>query len=186
MYVDVSIFATRSGSHFSKVGGWERGPARVVTGVFAGYFYVEEQDRFSGIRVVSNESVSEGDLAAVIGHLATSCERYIEAESVELTGTAPVPSPLGITGSRLGGAGSTFEPSIGYGVGPSTVGLLVKSWGRVVATDVDSSTIDDGRSQVRVVSEAAVSEGDYVTVTGHALYIRRVVRRQTGLKGVLD
>lgn len=54
-------------------------PARVVTAVFSGFFYVEEPDRESGIRVVSSEAVAIGDICGVEGVLATSSERYIAA-----------------------------------------------------------------------------------------------------------
>ncbi len=54
-----------------------------VTGVFGGFFYIEEPDRTRGIRVISNEAVDEGDLMTVLGTLQTTDgEREILAAAV--------------------------------------------------------------------------------------------------------
>ncbi len=56
---------------------------KTVTAVYSGCFYIEEIDRTSAIRVTSTTPVSAGDVASVIGKLATiDGERVINASSV--------------------------------------------------------------------------------------------------------
>jgi len=63
-------------------------PARVVTAAFDGYFYIQEPDRSAGIKIVSPEAVSPGDLVTVAGTIQTDSERYISASFVSKI-TAP-------------------------------------------------------------------------------------------------
>lgn len=62
-------------------------PALAVSACFQGFFYVQEQDRSAGIRVVSSASVTQGQQVAVIGDIETSSERYIQA--IEVTPVTP-------------------------------------------------------------------------------------------------
>ena len=61
-------------------------PPRVVTAVFDGSFYIEEQDRTAGMKVLWPQTVNEGDVVAVTGVVRASSERCIEAEAVVLQG----------------------------------------------------------------------------------------------------
>ena len=63
-------------------------PARVVTAVFDGHFYIQEPDRSAGIKIVSPEAVSPGELVMVAGTIQTDSERYIAASFVSKI-TAP-------------------------------------------------------------------------------------------------
>jgi hypothetical protein len=57
----------------------------VVTGVFNGFFYAEEPDRHSGIRVEWPGQVYVGDTVNVSGYMGTaSGERIIKAAEVTL------------------------------------------------------------------------------------------------------
>ena len=58
-------------------------PARVVSGCFAGFFYVEEQDRSAAIKVVWPQPVTLGSSVVVTGTLGTAAgERFITAAAV--------------------------------------------------------------------------------------------------------
>jgi len=61
---------------------------KTVSAVFLGSFYIQEDDRSSGVKVVSNASVAEGDRVRVIGVLGTSAgegkgERQLENAVVD-------------------------------------------------------------------------------------------------------
>ncbi|MCE5200264.1 MAG: hypothetical protein ABFD54_07200 [Armatimonadota bacterium] len=56
----------------------------VVTAVFNGFFYIEDVNRISGIKVVSNATVAVNQVVDVDGTMATSdSERYINAATVQ-------------------------------------------------------------------------------------------------------
>ncbi|OFX15597.1 MAG: hypothetical protein A2Z18_03430 [Armatimonadetes bacterium RBG_16_58_9] len=85
-------------------GEWVVAPGKIVTAVFDGFFYIEDEDRTSGIKVVSGASVSMDDSVNVEGLLGTSNgERYIQAGRVENLGPATPIEPLGTSIASLGG-----------------------------------------------------------------------------------
>lgn len=141
----------------------------VVVGVFDGFFYVEDADRTSGIKIVGSQSVSVGDVVTVKGELGTADnERYITADSVQVTGTGQVKA-LGLNGRAFGG-----------GVGLSNIGLLTTLCGTVTAVSSDQTYcyVDDGSgvsnetgtTGLKVVLPATKKpvQGDYVTCVGVA------------------
>ena len=146
-------------------------PAKVVSAVFGGFFYIEEPDRSSGIRVVSDASVREADLARVVGEVAgINGELQIIASSVlSEPGSQPV-APLAMSNRALASGGET----------PGSTGLLVRSWGVVTSAGAGGLYIDDGSAVsdgtltdgeanvgVRVTCDSSgFSEGDYLVVTG--------------------
>ena len=76
---ETSIFETKSLPNGSAV----RLVDVLVSGVFDGFFYVQEPDRSSGIRVGSTVAVQIGDTVAVTGAIGTTLsERYIAATIV--------------------------------------------------------------------------------------------------------
>ena len=138
-------------------------PARVVTGSFSGYFYVEEADRFAGIRVQYPQGYTSGSKVVVSGTMELGLEPFIRASVVKPDGTDDVPGALGITASRLG------STSIGQVSGLTNVGLLVRTWGRVVSKptiDQPYLLLTDGMRDVRVYCTADVEVGDTVAATG--------------------
>ena len=138
-------------------------PARVVTGSFSGCFYIEETDRFAGIRVEYPQVFTPGSMLIVSGTLDFGLEPFIRASVVEPAGTSDVPGTLGITASRLG------STSIGEISGLTNVGLLVRTWGRVVskpATDQPYLILTDGARDVRAYCNTEVEVGDAVVATG--------------------
>jgi len=106
------------------------------------YFYIEAPDRSWGICVLSagGAALPVGAEVSVSGKLKTNAlkERYIEASSVQQTGTLSV-APLGMLCANLGGADFRYNAATGSGQsgakgvewGVNTVGLLVTIVGRV-------------------------------------------------------
>lgn len=117
-------------------------PARIVTGSFNDFFYIEEENRCAGIKVEYTGAFAPGSLLGVSGTLQLGPEPFIRALAVAPAGSKDVPGALGIAPSRLGSA------AIGEVPGLSNVGLLIRSWGKITEFDTASPKtwfrIDDG------------------------------------------
>ncbi len=163
----------------------------VVTKSDSGGFWAQEQDRSSGIRVVSSQNPPVNTLVSnVEGVMATdpeTGERYIDASGKTASIGSPfTPKPLGLTNRAAGGSRVT------NGVGVPNDGLLVTVWGRVTGVDFSvpiSFYLDDGSGVVNdtptdfipspvpgvkvLVESFFPSIGDYCKVTG----ISRLARK---------
>jgi hypothetical protein len=176
VYVDDASFtAAMSAGRPGQLKGLPDGRAAsingcIVTAKFGGYFYVEDEARTSGIRVVSSTTVQVGQKVNVSGVMGTvSGERCVQNATVSvLPGSYPVPKPLGIACRALGGEGvGPYTPGVSGGVGPNNVGLLVRTWGKVIASTANYFTIADGAGRtVTVYSTFAPATGRTVSVTG--------------------
>jgi hypothetical protein len=75
-------------------------------------------------------------------------ERIIRAVTVTDTGATGVIQPLGMGTEGIAGGSSSdhwfSNPGVPDGSGENTVGLLVKTWGKIVAAGSDWMRIDDG------------------------------------------
>lgn len=149
------------------------GEGLVVTAVFPESFYVERRDRAVGIRVSRIGSVVPGMQVAVTGQVTTTpwMERYIVATGIQECSNELVQvQPLAMPTKSLGGGAFLFDLVSGAGQRPVTafqtiknshwtrsevpvpiaglnnLGLLVRTWGRVVWADDARGTfyIDDG------------------------------------------
>lgn len=159
-------------------------PNVVVTKSGPDSFWVQEQDRSAGIRVVSNANPPANTLVTISGTMGTSGpEKVLNATSVT-TGAPFTPVPLGVTGKNVAGSKVT------NGTGLPNDGLLVTIWGKVTGVDFFDNFffVDDGSgvvnetpagfifSKVPGIKIAGVfglpSDGDYLKVTG-------IVRLQT-------
>lgn len=166
----MALLFTSRGAHISTVKGypsetWVSLKRAVVTAVFGDVFYIESDDRTSGIRVLyPSHNLAAGMRADVSGLVKTNAdgERYIEAESVSPAGAGSL-TPVAIRASMLGGSNLLYDPELDIGqqgtkawriikgawtlvdvLGPNNIGLLVKTWGRVTAVGTDTFFIDDG------------------------------------------
>lgn len=104
----------------------------IVTAVWQDDLYVENQNRAYGIHVVkSGHGVTSGTVA-VSGFMRTDSnqERYIEADSIVVTGTGSVMS-LGMPNKSVGGSDTAGQIGRTDGLGLNNVGLLVRTTGRV-------------------------------------------------------
>lgn len=154
------------------------------------FFFVEQSDRVSGIRVdKGGVTANVGDKIDLAGVLSTvGGERKLTSATVYVVSSNNPVHPLAMSLGAVGGAsGGIRDPGITVGTGPFNVGLLVTVWGRVTAADPttnnkyfyvdDGSGLEDGlvagRKGVRVswyymsgASASDVAVGDYVCLTG--------------------
>lgn len=123
---------------------------RVVTANFNGFFYIEEQDRSSGIKVIG--TAAAGDVVSVRGRVTTlNGEKTLIADTVSKTGTGTIP---GILRMRNWSAARDLAG-----------GLYVTVWGRVMSVDAPNNAfkIADG-SGVDLKVEGTPGDSQYVTV----------------------
>jgi len=151
---------------------------KVVTGNFGTFFYIEESDGSSGIRVEAG-GPSVGTLATVAGVIQTvDGERRITDASVEAGPPGTVPAAPLLKNLDVGGGSlNAYTPGVTGGTGTNNIGLLIEIAGRVTHSEVgfcyvdDGSAIQDGSGYtgVRVDTSALTSspaENSYVIVTG--------------------
>jgi M6 family metalloprotease-like protein len=155
---------------------------RVVTFAGTGFFYIEEDNRASGIRVVKTaHGLAVGDRVNVTGSVSTgpSRERFIAATSAVKNGTGSV-APLFMINRFLGGQDWHYDLATGMGQkgisganGVNTIGLLVRVQGKVMQGapgDTETMYVDDGSgTHVAVELPTGVVSpgyGAFVAVTG--------------------
>jgi len=117
---------------------------KAVTAVFGDHFYVEENDCSAGLRVKPAnmpQGLAIGSRVDVLGSIKTETngERFVDGAASLQSGISPV-RPVALSQHALGGADWLYGPEDGagqrgvlYGVGLNNIGLLVKTWGRVVS-----------------------------------------------------
>ena len=155
-------------------------PKGIVTAAFSGFFYVESEDRLSGIRVdKDSHGRSVGDRVDVVGTIGTPLpngERRISEATVTPNGTGSV-LEMALSGANIGGANSRdYNPVTGAGqmgvtggIGLNNIGLLVRIFGKCTANvraDFFGARfifIDDGSG---VTSVYRAIGGAYVQVAG--------------------
>lgn len=125
----------------------------VVTGVFSSQFYVEADDRSSGIAVnKTSHGMTVGMRADVEGALSTNAsgEKYINATAVVQNGTGTI-EPLVLTNRRIGGADWEYDSATGAGqkgikdgVDLNNIGMLVCTSGKVTYVGLNYFYVDDG------------------------------------------
>lgn len=125
----------------------------LVTAVFDGFFYIQSDDRASGIQVVKpGHLVTEGMRVDVSGTVRTSAdkERYVDASTVIPIGTGST-QPIHTSHANLGGSNWMLDEVTGAGqagvtggVGLNNIGLLVSVWGRVTSTGTGQFWLWDG------------------------------------------
>ena len=177
-------------------GGQARLSGRVVTFGDPGYdgaFWIEEFDRFAGIRVQGSLIPSEGDMVSASGVMSTlEGERaLVGADVLRLSSSNPLPPPLAMRNKDLGGAAHGLQPGVvdfsdpawwrgRYSTALNNIGLLIATWGRVTVNGDVYLYIDDGGYSkdgtltgeaenigVRVICDpAGYSTGDFLIVTG--------------------
>lgn len=122
------------------------------TGDFAEFYYIEEADRSCGIRVQPPDPsvyvLSRGSLVDVQGTMSTLAgERVLTNAVITPVADSQPLDPLGVNNLSLGGGDlGLWTRGVTGGFGLNNIGLLVKSWGRVVEIAPDNSyfVVDDG------------------------------------------
>ena len=160
-------------------------PTRVVTAVFPTAFYLEEDNRASGIRVQFESVLTAGQAVSVMGKMgiADNGERAILSPLVSnpIT-TSTVIQPLSMITQAVGGKTQGLTPGVTDGAGLNNIGLLIKIAGRVSAVTSDGFYLDDGslantgaamkdetgNTGIKVWTGVANSaiQNSYVTLTG--------------------
>lgn len=158
----------------------------VVTGVFTATFYVESDDRSTGIAVYkSGHTLTPGMRANVLGTLSTNAsgEKYINAVSAAQNGTGYV-QPVILPNILVGGADWEYDPVTGTGqkgvkdaISLNNIGILLCTTGRVTYAGSGYFYMDDGSRcrdnttyvGVKVSTSAGMTipqVGKYVRVVG--------------------
>ena len=153
--------------------------ARTIAAAFDDFFYIESDNRLSGIRVdKAAHGLSVGMRADVTGIIKTNAdgERYVEATWAGENGTGGV-APLGLNNKAVGGMDWLYESATGAGqrgvagaYGLNNIGILIRTSGAFAYVDEHTFTIDDGSGvNVKCVVPAGVvvnPDWSYVVVTG--------------------
>lgn len=156
-----------------------------VSARFGDFFYVEADDRSSGIRVAAPDAALDpGDEVEAVGTMLTleTGERVIGGAEVTTLARNRTVAPLGMTNDVIGGGDfhrSAGNPGAGQrgvhnGVGLNNIGLLVRTTGQVKFVSADGETrtmmVSDGSSEgVRVDLPQGVApppSGSDIVVTG--------------------
>ncbi len=144
---------------------------------FGTFFYAEDPNRVSGIRVSVPAPVADlvrGSIVNIVGTLSTtsSGERQFTGPMVVIAGTRTPLAPVGLTNRALGG-GDLGEPPLGQcgvsgGNGLNNIGILVNTWGLITGTGTGYLMIDDGSGPVRVDTSTLSSPptSGYISVIG--------------------
>jgi len=131
----------------------------ITTAGFGNYFYVEEPERFAGIRVNAGAAYIPGDVLSLTGSITmVDGERVFVPASLTKNGRESVPAPLGVAAGALA-AGSA----------PDVTGLRVRTWGVAGAATGDEFTIDDGSHRLLTILAPSMPKPDpgrMVVVTG--------------------
>lgn len=153
--------------------------ATAAIGDFAEFFYIEEPNRSSGIRVAIPPSavtdLIRGSVLDVTGTIGTTKdgERQIANPVVHVSSSITPLAPLGMPNHSLGG-GSFGLPPLGQvgptgGSGLNNIGLLVKTWGTVACLGTDVF-IDNGSGITVKMDVSTLSslppDGSFVIITG--------------------
>lgn len=140
-------------------------------------FYIQDDDRSSGIRVIGQPVAKLGQRAAVKGFLAVlNGEAVIYATEIVASATADTAEPLAMTVRSVGGGALGVQPATFAGDAldnllPSnlnTTGLLIRVAGKLVVDGYDEF-IDDGSGfplRIDWPSGTGGSDGDPIAVTG--------------------
>ena len=145
---------------------------KTVTGAFSGFFYMQETNRASGIKVASTVHVNVGDIVDVTGAMSIADgERQISCNVLSALGVADQPpKPLGIRGDALGGAAlNPYTPGITGAYGANNIGLLVTTWGKVTSLASGYFYIESKPMTVIKVKSGSLLQpvvGKLVAVTG--------------------
>jgi len=152
----------------------------IVTAVFDGFFYAQNAERTTGIRIESSANVKRGDVVNVIGYMDTiSGERCIRCKlDPHIEASSAIPAPLAMTNRALGGGKAGLQKAVWDGSSPArginNIGLLVTTFGTVIDHGSNWILIDDGSgcdaagtaTGVKVMTSASPPIGSYVAVTG--------------------
>jgi len=126
---------------------------KVVSAQYRGFYYIQEPDRTSGIRVQG--AATPGHVVAIEGVVGTvDGEKAIIDATLVSDQTGAAPQPIGVRVKPDGG----LNPD----------GLYIKTWGKVTGFDSNAFIINNGSGPMRVRRSPTYPGfvGDYVSVVG--------------------
>lgn len=125
----------------------------VVSAVFGDRFYMQQEDRSSGIGVLwTGVKPSVGDRVAVLGTMTTQDgERLMAGTCVATDSSGDPPVPIGMPTPAIGGGDYRYVPGppatgqrgVRTSLGLNNIGLLVKTWGKFTYVDEHTFTVED-------------------------------------------
>lgn len=158
--------------------------AGVVSAVFSDSFYVQDENRASGIKITGyGVKPALGKKVALTGGLSVTNPLLTLTNSKWTTDSAdPVPpEPIGLNNRSLGGAACGLQQGVKDGIGTNNICLLVKSSGVVTYVNTirqyfymdDGSSLHDGSGYtgIKVYGTVPVAQGEnpvgkYVSAVG--------------------
>lgn len=151
---DFYLTGTTSGPKNVSVSGTKTGndgdeivlDSGIVTAVFGDDFYIESENKESGVMVTrAGSGVAIGDKVSVSGTLQSNAngERYIQATNVTKSGAGSI-TPVAMNNKTVGGGEFGNQQGVDGGNGVNTIGLLVKTFGTLTNVNSSTFTIDDG------------------------------------------
>jgi parallel beta-helix repeat protein len=175
---DMNIASVKGSEDHESVGLFDA----VVSAAFTDFFYIEDENRIFGIRVDKpGHGLTAGMKAAIVGIVDTNDdgERFIDATIARQNGTDSLVKPIAFVNKTLGGAdriinGKLEQEGVEQGFGLNSIGLLVKTTGKVVQLiDATSFYLDDGSGVSLKVIGGTAAENSYVSVLGACSCERR-------------
>ncbi|MDO8588326.1 MAG: hypothetical protein Q7T82_14960, partial [Armatimonadota bacterium] len=111
----------------------ESGVVTATAAQMGGFLYVEDQNRFSGVRVNTGDSRDLGARVSVEGVLATAAngELEIAQATTGLLSSGDPLDPFGLNHRDLGGGPFGLQAGIADAFGLNNIGILVTTFGRV-------------------------------------------------------
>jgi len=152
----------------------------IVTATFSNYFYIESEDRSTGIRIAKTDNMATlGSKATVTGYtnVLPTGERFISAEEIIFNTSDTVITPVLLTLKSVGGGnlGEALLQRGQYGVeggaGLNNVGLLVRVTGEFKGPLTPTYFfLDDGSGvSCKIIDNGKfieAGEGNFVSITG--------------------
>jgi hypothetical protein len=124
-----------------------------VSATFGTYFYVQDDERSCGLRVLKNPNTAAVGMRVNVDgtmQMAADGEKYISATTVTQNGTGSVKS-LGLSNKTVGGSPwfyndttKTGQNGIADAQGLNNIGLLIRTTGRVIFSTTGYFYLDDG------------------------------------------
>lgn len=152
--------------------------AKVVTFASTNYLYIEEDNRYSGIRVdKAAHGMKHGKRVDVSGSMSTDHgERLIQAGTVTENGTGSA-APLGVSLASVPGGDWYYDGITHTGqqgaldcAGLNNVGLLIRVWGSFSYTSGYAFSLSDGSDRsINCVADSSVAiypAAQFAVVTG--------------------
>ncbi len=141
---------------------------KIVSRVYDGFFYIQDESRAGGIRIIGDRQFSPGDVVAVQGLVSElGDEKALNANYLTKIAGGIAPEPLTVNSKALWGES-----------GLDVHGLLVKIFAKIGTYQGDGlwSLIDDGGNEIRLDAN-----GHTVPSLGAKVMVTAVATKENGI-----